>query len=221
MKSPAIPLFLACVLAAFAAPAEEPETEAKAGADWQSMFDGKTLEGWKPTPFGGEGDVYVDDGRIMLDFGSSMTGITYARPFPKSNYEIRYEAMRVDGTDFFCGLTFPVGQTHASLIAGGWGGAVVGISSIDGKDASQNDTTDYMRFENGRWYKFRLRVTDARIEAWIDGKPIIDQPLAGRKISTRIEVNLSKPLGFATWVTRGALRNIAYRPLGKKEEESP
>ena len=220
-KFPAARLFLASCFFLFPsfAPAEEPKPEAKDGADWRPMFDGKTLEGWKPTPFGGEGEVYVEDGRLVLDFGSSMTGVTYARPFPKSNYEIRCEAMRADGSDFFCGLTFPVGESHASLIAGGWGGAVVGLSSIDGKDASQNDTTKYMRFENGRWYKFRIRVTDARIRAWIDEMQVIDQPLEGKKISTRVEVNLSKPLGYSAWETRGALRNIAYRPIGKREAE--
>jgi hypothetical protein len=217
MNSSAARLFLTscCILFASSSAADEPKPEAKVRSDWRPMFDGKALEGWKPTPFGGEGEVYVEDGRLVLDFGSSMTGVTYAGPFPKSNYEIRYEAMRVDGSDFFCGLTFPVGESHASLIAGGWGGAVVGLSSIDGKDASQNDTTQYMRFETGRWYKFRVRVTDARIQVWIDEKQIIDQPLEGKKISTRVEVNLSKPLGFSTWETRGALRTIEYRTLGE------
>ena len=48
-----------------------------------------------------------------------MTGVTWTRDFPKSNYEIRLEAMRVEGSDFFCGLTFPYQKAHATLVLGG------------------------------------------------------------------------------------------------------
>ena len=41
-----------------------------------SLFDGKTLRGWKPSPFGGHGDVEVEDGKIVLGFGEPLTGIT-------------------------------------------------------------------------------------------------------------------------------------------------
>ena len=73
---------------------------------WKSLFDGKTLDGWAATEFGGEGDVYVEDGSIILGFGSPLTGVTYKGSHPKTNYEIRLDAMRMEGSDFFCGLTF-------------------------------------------------------------------------------------------------------------------
>lgn len=115
---------------------------------WKPLFDGKTLDGWKITNFGGEGEVTVEDGSIILEYGSSLTGITYDGTFPKTNYEITLEARRLDGTDFFCGMTFPVAESHCSLILGGWGGAVVGLSSIDGHDASENETTQYKKFRS-------------------------------------------------------------------------
>ena len=37
------------------------------------------------------------------------------------DYELRLEAKRVEGGDFFCGLTFPVGKEYCTLILGGWG----------------------------------------------------------------------------------------------------
>jgi len=181
---------------------------------WKPLFDGKSLTHWKPTNFGGEGEVSVDDGSIVLDFGTSLTGITYTGDFPKTNYEVRLEAKRVDGRDFFVGMTFPVGEAHCSLIVGGWGGAVVGFSSIDGRDASENDTTKFMKFENGRWYRFRVSVTPQHLKAWIDEQLVIDQAIEGRKISTRSEVDLSKPMGFAAWETKAALRKIEYRVIG-------
>ncbi len=182
---------------------------------WQPLFDGKSLDGWKVTNFGGEGEVTVEDGRMLLDFGVTLTGITYEREVPKINYEISLEAMRVDGVDFFCGLTFPVNDSHCSFIVGGWAGAVVGLSSIDGKDASENETTKFMTFKSGQWYKIRVRVTETKIEAWIDDQQIVDQIIAGRTISIRNEVSLSKPLGISAWQTQAALRNIQLRRLAE------
>ena len=189
--------------------AEPPAAE----AGWRDLFDGKTLDGWKITNFGGEGEVHVEDGAIQMDFGSSLTGVNYTRELPRNNYEVQLEAMRVDGTDFFCALTFPVQQRFCSFVVGGWGGGVVGLSSIDGKDASENDTTRFMSFESGRWYRIRVRVTSDRIQAWIDDESIVDQPIVGREVSTRSEVNLSRPLGVSAWETRAALRSVRVRPL--------
>jgi Domain of Unknown Function (DUF1080) len=180
---------------------------------WTSLFDGSTLKGWKSTEFGGEGTVEVKDGAILLAVGNDLTGVNYQRPTPHRNYEVSLEARRVDGSDFFCGLTFPVKDDPCSLIIGGWGGGVCGLSSIDGLDASENSTTKYREFETGRWYTIRLRVTDAKIEAWIDKDQIVDQKLAGKKISIRSEVEASKPFGIASYRTLAALRNIRLREL--------
>ena len=124
-----------------------------------------------------------------------MTGITWVGDVPKIDYELTLEAMRVDGSDFFCGLTFPVGDSPCSFIVGGWGGGVVGLSSIDGSDASENETTKYQEFESGRWYAVRLKVTKQKIEAWLDKKQMVNLDTKDRKISVRLEVELSRPWG--------------------------
>ena len=128
----------AYVPAAFAKDAPADKSKEKAGTE--SLFDGKTLGKWVSTNFGGEGEVRVEDGAITLDAGASLTGINYTGPVLKTNYEISLDAQRIQGTDFFCGLTVPVGDSYASLIVGGWGGSLCGISSIDDKDAARNDT---------------------------------------------------------------------------------
>ncbi len=181
--------------------------------NWQSLFDGKTLGDWKKTEFGGEGDVDVSDGRILMQFGYSMTGITYSGELPRMNYELQLDAVKLDGNDFFCGLTFPVADAYCSFIVGGWGGSVVGLSSIDSADASENDTTKYMNFKKGQWYRIRVRVEPERIQAWIDNRSVADQNTKGKKISIRNEVDLSCPLGVSTWETKAALRNIQIRKL--------
>lgn len=177
------------------------------------LFNGKNLDGWKNSMFGGDGEIAVEDGQLILDMGNDITGVTWKdeKALPKINYEISLEAQRVDGSDFFCGLTFPIKADPCSLILGGWGGTVCGLSSLDFKDASENETTLFRDFKNGQWYKIRLRVLEKRITAWIDGKEIIDADLTGKKIGIRSEVEPSKPLGFCSFRTKAALRNIVLK----------
>jgi hypothetical protein len=181
-------------------------------ADFKPLFDGKTLKGWEITDFAAHGEVKVVDQKLILEMGV-MTGVTYTNPFPKMNYEIELDAMRVDGDDFFCGLTFPVEDKPCSFIVGGWGGGVVGLSSIDGEDAAHNETAKYMQFTKGQWYHIRLRVTPTQIEAWIDKEKMVELTTTDRSLSIRIEMESSKPLGMATWSTTGALSNIRMRTL--------
>jgi hypothetical protein len=195
------------------APAPTQEAARPPAGDWQPLFDGKTLKGWKETPFAGRGKVTVQDGVILLGTGA-MTGITRTDAFPKSNYEVRLEAQRVSGSDFFAGITFPVGESFLTWINGGWGGRVVGISSLDDEDAAENETSRVVEFENGRWYRLLLRVTDETVEAWIDGEQVVGVELAGRKLGLRFgEIELSAPFGIATYSTTGALRKLEYRLL--------
>jgi hypothetical protein len=195
-------------------PTPAPTASAEAEPPWKSLFDGKTLAGWKIASFGGHGEVEVKDGRILLPMGALLTGIVCTNDVPKQRYEISLEAMKLSGSDFFCGLTFPVSNSFCTLIVGGWGGGVVGLSSIDGFDASENETTKFRSFEPNRWYAIRVRVTPERIEAWIDNESIISQSIVGRRISLRPgEIESSVPLGVATWQTSAALRDLKLRPL--------
>ena len=190
------------------------QSEKKLEPGWEALFDGKTLTNWQPTKFFGEAAVRVENGHIILEAGSDLTGITWTgRELPKSNYELALQAMRVAGRDFFAGVTFPVGDAFCSLILGGWGGQVVGLSSINGMDASENETSQSVEFETGRWYDIRIRVTAAKIEAWLDNRQIIDVNLKGNEIGVRIEVEKSKPLGVASWRTKAALRNVRLRRI--------
>ena len=186
------------------------------GEGWKALFDGRSLTGWRETQFAGHGESELRDGMIVLKMGDPFTGINWTNDFPAMNYEIALDAMRVTGSDFFCGLTVPVNDSFCSLIVGGWGGALVGISSLDGMDASENETTKYVTFQQGRWYRIRLRVTQDRIEGWIDQEKLIDVVTAGKRISLRPgEIEESKPFGLACWQTSAALRNIQLRRVSQ------
>ena len=202
------------------ASAADPAVTVDAGQRWQSLFDGRTLGDWKQTPFGAEGEPTITDGVIRIPMGGDLSGITWSGDFPRRDYEIALDARRVDGNDFFCGLTCPVGDDSCSLILGGWGGAITGLSSIDGRDAGDNETTDARVFEKGRWYAVNVRVTQGRIECFLDGESIVDQDTNKRRISVRDEVIPSKPLGIATYATTAEVRSIRWR-LVPASDESP
>jgi len=187
---------------------------------WRDLFDGKTLKGWKAPNFGGEGKVEVRDGTIVIEMGDSMSGITWTGEFPKMDYEVTLEAKRLKGSDFFATTTFPVGDSHASFVVGGWGGTVVGISSIDHFDASENATTKFATFKDNQWYTIRIRVTKPKIECWIDDEKLVDFETKDHKISIRMECDLCRPFGIATWCTSAALRNIRVRNLPPQSEQA-
>ncbi|MEW4571019.1 DUF1080 domain-containing protein [Tautonia sp. JC769] len=186
------------------------------------LFDGETLDGWKAADFYKPGEVSVKDGAIILaasEVSGGMTGITTTREdLPTTNYEFSYRAKRLSGRDFFAAATFPVGENFLTLVNGGWGGSVTGLSSIDGADASENLTGTYQKYADDTWYSFRIRVTDAAIECWIDDEKLITFEDPGdHHLDTRLETRVNHPLGFATWQTGGAVKDIVVRPLAAEE----
>ena len=180
---------------------------------WRSLFNGKDLSDWEVSLFGGDGEIRTEVKQVEIGFGLPMSGLRYLGKIPTLDYEIRLEAKRVSGSDFFCGLTFPVRKSHCSLIVGGWGGSVVGLSNIDGMDASQNETTQYLSLKNDQWYRIQIRVTAQKIEVWLDDKQIINQDIRRQEISLRNEMFPTRPLGLATWQTSAVVKNLEIRPL--------
>src|SRR3990172_8951010 len=133
--------------------------------------------------------------------------------FPYTTLFRSLEAMRVEGGDFFCGMTFPVGEDALTLILGGWGGRIAGLSSIDGEPAAENETCRYVDFQQRRWYRVRLRVAKSRIEAWLDEEKLVDLQTEGRQLGIVWVVEPCLPFGVAPWRTTGALRRIRVRSL--------
>jgi len=186
--------------------------------DWIDLLapDG-AAPAWTAVDFGGGGEIEPRERGVRLHAGSPMTGIawrdeTMGAPLPTTDYEIEVEAARVAGSDFFCALTFPVGEQFLTLVLGGWGGSTCGLSCLDGLDASSNRTTTYHAFEKGRAYRARVVVTPARVEAFVDDEPLCTIDLAGLALSLRTEVLLCRPLGIATYATTADLHGVRWRP---------
>ena len=180
----------------------------------RSLFDGKTLKGWRVVDqfdFARHGKVTVEDGAIVMAPGQAGTGIAWKGPFPRDRYEVSLEAMRTEGNDFFCGITFPVGKQYCTLILGGWGGSVVGLSNIDGQAADENETTQAETFQKNRWYHVRLRVTPQAIEVWLDKESIIRVDRKDREFSIWWEQEPMRPFGIASWYTGAKLRKVTLK----------
>jgi len=181
---------------------------------WMPLFDGRTLMNWMPADFAGHGEVAVKDGALHIPMGQPMTGIVWDGPeIPRQDYEIELEAKKLDGGDFFCALTFPYNKESCTFVCGGWGGIVVGLSSVDGYDASENQTTKTMNFELNKWYLIKVRSTKAKIECWIDGEKMVDLETAEKRIGIRIECEPCVPLGVASFQTTGAIRNFRVKKV--------
>ncbi len=170
-------------------------------------------------------------GVLVLGAGEPFSAVKYegkADILPRDGYEISWDAMRVDGSDFFAALVFPVGPKTrdgkdrcVSFVAGGWGGMVVGVSAINHMYAHENESTTSHEFVNGRWYRFTLQVTPEVIRCLIDGKEQFKVNIRDKQLSMHVsEIQSCEPLGFSSYQSTGAIRNLQIRKL-KKDEVKP
>ncbi|GAB4146621.1 MAG: hypothetical protein Fur0037_14690 [Planctomycetota bacterium] len=188
-----------------------------AGERWRPMLDPGSRDLWTITDYGGQGEVVFGAGHLILGAGSPLTGVTWRGPLPGERYEIELRVTRLEGDDFFLGLTFPVRGKTLTLVLGGFGGTICGLSCLDGLDASENESRFLSAFETGRPYAVRLSVEPDRIRVWIDGRLRVDQRLEGRELSVRAEVRPSRPLGLCSYATRARVEGLAWRPAGRLE----
>jgi hypothetical protein len=217
VQSLIIGLNLSLPLAAQDKSTDKPSAESKTdenASKWKPLLKSDSMEGWEVTNFGGEGEVEVKDGTLTLDLGDPLTGITSKlKDFPKSNYELRWKARRVTGSDFFAGITFPIGDEFCSFIAGGWGGSLTGVSSINGNDAAENETTGFKEFKNGKWYSFRIRVDKTHLKVWIEDEEVVSIEREGKKFSLRAEVYKCRPLGYCVFQSKCEIKDLEYQVI--------
>ncbi len=188
-------------------------------AEWNLTTPPLTTH-WQEAEIERSGGIIRESDGFTLKDGNPMTGIVFPSwvedGLPLLNYAINYEAMRLKGTDFFGSATFPVGDLKRCItfVLGGWGGAQVGLSCIDGYDASENSTGSSQRFENDRWYRLRIEVRKKELRVLLDDRPIIQTNLHGRSLSLRGgDISRCVPFGFASYGTEARIRNVMITRL--------
>lgn len=185
-----------------------------------ALFEAPLASQWQDAKIEGGGEVRRETDGFTLHAGAPMTANVLPtweqEGLPVVGYRLTYEAMRVSGSDFFGSVTFPVGHRERSVtfVLGGWGGTQVGISSIDGADASENPTGSSQRFENGRWYRIRIEVHEESVRVWLDDRPLVRFDPQGRQLHLRGgEISKCVPFGFATYGTEGRIRACVVERL--------
>jgi thiamine biosynthesis lipoprotein ApbE len=145
---------------------------------FHSLFDGKTLAGW--TPRGGhyDGDAVwsVDDGQIVGATGKDNVGGLLYTATPHTSFEFQCET-KLDypfDSGIFVRMA-PEGRGMQLTLDDRPDGEVGGLYS-DGwiEHAHPEAATAWKR---GEWNHVFLRCTgfDMRIEAWINGVPVMDR----------------------------------------------
>ena len=183
-------------------------------AETQKLFNGKDLTGWQRISFEKAGEVRaLENGIIECNDGDPLSGIVYTNNLPATmNYELSLEAKRVEGADFFVALTIPVEENFCTVIIGGWGGSLCGVSCIDGKDAGLNKWSKDVKFKNDTWYKLRVRVTSGVLQVFLNEdlyKARIEYGEPERlSLRERGNIHLCTPLGLATYYTKAHWRNF-------------
>jgi hypothetical protein len=161
------------------------------------------------------GTLEVGD-ELSIGWGETLTNVRWRGDMPTAPFELEMKAKRVNGTDFFCAVTFPARgpEQCVTLIVGGWGGSLVGISCIDDKDASENDSQKTHAFMTDVWYPIRLVREGESIKVWINGEKLIDIDTSGKSLSLRQGgIEECAPFGLATWQTTARIKDIRWRGL--------
>jgi hypothetical protein len=190
-------------------------------AEPRALFNGKDLSGWKVAPFDGGGAVSVtSNGFVDCAAGNPFSGIVYTNTPLTMNYELSLEAMRAEGSDFFIALTIPVVTNSCTVIIGGWGGGLCGVSCVDYLDAADNQWSEGLELKNDRWYRLRVRVTPGVLQISLNDTLYgarIEYIDSGR-LSLRFgDIDKTLPLGLATYYTRALWRNFTLTPITELE----
>ena len=193
-------------------------------AETRALFNGKDLSGWKRANISGNGPVEaLSNGVVSCGIGKPLSGIVYTNKFPTMSYEVKMEAMRKEGSDFFVALTLPVESNACTVVIGGWGGGLCGISSVDYMDASENPHSSGVALTNNIWYTLCVRVTPGLLEVTLnDTLYTAKVPFEkSSRFSLRAGSDIDKclPFGLATYETHALWRNLTVSEVSSKVRE--
>ncbi|MDO8542264.1 MAG: DUF1080 domain-containing protein [Opitutaceae bacterium] len=148
-------------------------TAAEKSAGWKLLFDGKSLDGWKPSE--NKGTFTVQDG-LLVAFGK-RSHLFYEGPvanhdfknfelqldiktFPKANGGVYFHTQYQETGWPEKGYEVQVNNTHSDKKKG------AGLYSIqDNFEAPAKD---------GEWYTMRIKVEGKHVQTFVNGRKIVD-----------------------------------------------
>lgn len=165
------------------------------GSEWETLFDGRTLAGWKATS---DANWRVEDGAIVVDSGARGFLIHKDR---FQNYELTVEFKAARGANSGVFLNTKHGNLDLTQDCYELNiappdnpfptGSLVARAKVEG--AGETDT----------WRRFDVRVENGRVTVRLDGKEILDyrgeKPASGNLLGLQLNQG------------RVAFRNIRVR----------
>ena len=159
-----------------------------------SLFDGKSLAGWKPSKNSPEGTYKVVDGVLQVRGGQGhlyFVGADGKASF--KNFEFTAKVKTYKGAN--SGIYFHTAYQDAGWPAAGYE-CQVNATHADKKKTgglyAVKDVMDVAPAPDDEWFDYRIRVEGKRIQVWINGKQTVDftepadwtppKGMAGRKV---------------------------------------
>ena len=163
-------------------------------ADAVTLFDGKSLAGWKPSKNSPEGTYKVVDGVLQVRGGQGhlyFVGADGKAEF--KNFDFKAKVKTYKGAN--SGIYFHTAYQDAGWPAAGYE-CQVNATHADKKKTgglyAVKDVMDTPAAPDDVWFEYHIRVEGKRVQIWIDGKQTVDftQPddwtppkgMAGRKL---------------------------------------
>jgi type 1 glutamine amidotransferase len=191
---------------------------------WQSLFDGKTLNGWRASE--NKGTFTVRDGTIVVD--GARSHLFYVGPIENANFtnfELKADVKTEPGSN--SGIYF-----HTEYQEKGWPNkgyeCQVNTTHSDRKKTgglyAVQDVMDNAPSKDGQWFHYYIKVEGKHIVIRINGKTTVDwtepegweppQGMPGRKLSSgTFALQGHDPKSVVYY------KNIMVRPLPSKPKE--
>ena len=141
---------------------------------WQSLFDGKTLDGWKAADH--DECFKVEDGAIVSG-GGAMTHLFYVGPVGNhdfKNFELKLDVMTRPNSN--SGIFFHTEPQSGALKKGYE--AQVDNSHTDKRRTGSllviQDIMDTSPAKDDQWFEYDIRVSGKQIVLKVDGKTVVD-----------------------------------------------
>jgi len=143
-------------------------------ASWQSLFDGKSLDGWKATEH--DECFKVEDGAIVSG-GGPMTHLFYVGPVGNhdfKNFELKLEVMTKPNSN---GGVFFHTEPQTGALKKGYE-AQVDNSHTDKRRTGSllviQDIMDTSPAQDDKWFEYDILVSGKHIVLKVDGKTVVD-----------------------------------------------
>lgn len=199
------------------------EFEPLTPGQWRSIFDGEQLGRWIPItridatdladPVPGE--VEIDGRQIVLNTGDPLTGVSWFGPMPTKDFEITVEA-KIDDAELIS-VAFPVGTERAAIQLDA-DNRKAGLYHIDGTGLHDDPMAAIFDGSVAGWHQLRIRVTEQRVQTWLNGQSIADQERTGSSFGAPEGFSPMHPLSMVASNGSASLRNIRIRTLEPEDE---